>query len=142
VVVTCSARDLAGNVGTESATVRVKNWTLDLDPKTLNLKSNGNEVKLVVQGPNLNLLLPVGDKALSLVVTGGSPVPLVAKREGYTITDGRLELKFDRPTLVATIKAALAAGSISASAPVTVRFLSGSRELGSQTIRVEHAEAK
>jgi hypothetical protein len=144
VVVSCSARDLAGNVGTESATIRVKNWKLELDPTTLNLKSEGNEVQLEIVGGNLDLLLPATDKALSLVVPGGSPAALVAKRGGYQIetSDGQrvLKLKFDRKALVASIKAGIAAGAIDASKPVNVRFMSASRDLGSVQLRVQGAK--
>ena len=145
VTFTCSARDLAGNVGTESATVTVKNWLLQLDPRTLNLRSNGSDVQLEIDGANVSLLLPVTGKGLAIAVPGGSPVPVAAKPGGYQlgtvtiggVTESSLALKFDRTALNAAIKAGLASGAIKDPSAVTVRFLAGSRELGHDTIRVQ-----
>ena len=143
-VVRCTARDLAGNAGTETATVTIKNWTIAVQPNTLNLKSQGNDITLAVEGKNVALLLPVTDKALSIVVPGGSPVAVTAVRNGYQLeSDGgipEVELKFDRAALIASIKAGIAAGAIDPNQPVTVRFLSGSRPLGTDTIRVQGAK--
>jgi hypothetical protein len=134
VEVRCEAADLAGNVGVETATAILRNWTLDLNPTTLALKTGDQSVvTLFVTGPNVSLLLPVEAHALTLVVEGGSPVPVLPHpaREG-----DRLVLKFDRPALVAAIRAGIASGRIDPSRPVPVRFLSGNRELGLATVRV------
>lgn len=142
IVVSCTAQNRAGTPATESVTVTVKNWSLSLEPKTLNLKSNGNPVTLAMEGGTVGLLLPVRDRQLVLAVPGGSPVPLLRPDRDPDVRDSdgdglpELSVQFDRAQLQASIRAGIASGAIDPARPVTVRLLSGSRELGSDAIRV------
>jgi hypothetical protein len=122
-------------------TVTVRNWTLDLDPRVLNLSSNGgaNSVTLYVEGENVALLLRVG--SLALAVPGGAPVPATdhpaattpGDRDGDGVPD--LALKFDRAALVAALRGARAAGVL-AGDRVPVSLLGGEYTLGVTAIDV------
>lgn len=134
--VQCVARDLAGNVGTESATVTVRNCTLKFNPQAVNLdyKPVGDpHVKMTVTCPNATATLtPILSKNLTVVVPGGSPVPAI----GGQVTGSGVMIYFDRKTFVARANAALASGAIDPKQPVTVRLLSGTREIGVDTTKV------
>lgn len=141
-IVRCVATDRAGNVGIEVATFQVRNWHFDLDPSTLNLKSAGgsSSVTLYVEGRNVAILIPIGSRALNLLVPGGAPVPATAHPASSSVADADgdgvpdLTVKFDRQALIASIKAGMAAGLISAGAPFRVDVRSGNHVMGSDTM--------
>ena len=148
IAVHCTARDIVGNAGTEGATITLDHWREELNPETLNLRSGGKRVTLRVFGPNLDLLLPrIAD--LSIAVPGGARVPAIVGRScwqgggdeddhGCTGQDvDMIVIKFDRATLIASIKAAIASGAIDPSRPVPVRLFAGDRQVGGDTIKVK-----
>jgi hypothetical protein len=138
--VTCVATDLAGNAGTESAQFKVKNWTEDLDPNTLNLKSSGGSlsITLYVEGQNVSLLAPLLSQ-VAAVVPGGAPVPATPHASGSD-ADGDgvpdLTVKFDRQALIAAVKQGIAAGAIDPSRPLTVAFTVQGAWFGEDAIAV------
>ncbi|HSP79053.1 MAG TPA: hypothetical protein VLQ93_11015, partial [Myxococcaceae bacterium] len=126
VFVSCTARDLAGNESTETVSVTLKNWTLELHPRTLGLASVGSSkaCTLYVEGINVFLLLPFTEHELRLVVPGGESVPVTVypgsatagDQDGDGIAD--VTLKFDRQALTRGIRAGIAAGNIDPRAPL------------------------
>jgi hypothetical protein len=140
-VVSCQLRDVAGNVVTQTVTATIRNWTYDLDPDTLNLNSRGGPLSLRLTGRNLQLLLPLADKSLTLVVPGGSPVPLLTdcESEAHDVShDGlsALTLRFDRTRFESSVRAGIASHAIDPKKPLLVQLFSGTRDLGGDSIRI------
>ncbi|HET9450495.1 MAG TPA: Ig-like domain-containing protein, partial [Aggregicoccus sp.] len=142
--VRCMAQDQAGNVGIETVTVQVRNWTLSLSPGTLNLRSKGGMVTLLVEGQNVELLLPTASRDLKLRVPGGAPVPVLEHRVSEQVGDANdngvpdVTLKLERSALVRSLVAGLVAGAIDPRRPVTFELTSGAHVLGSYTVSVKH----
>ena len=93
-----------------------------------------------LRGANLATLQPYGSMNLTLVVAGGSPVPLSSTSNDAT----GFNLKFDRQLLIASIKAGIASGAITPSKlkNLEVRLMAGTRLLGSDNIGVIEASPK
>jgi Bacterial Ig domain len=133
--VSCLAQDLAGNGGAESADFVVKNWTESLHPQTLNLASKGGDrsVTLYVEGPGVDLLLPLAER-IALAVAGAPPIPAswaaLGDENGNGLPD--LTVKFDRQALIAAAKLA---GATSAR-PLRVGFTVDGKEFGSALLAV------
>ena len=124
-------------------------WILDGRCKrslTLNLKSKGmnRSVTAILEGINLDLLLPTETSGLELCVPGGNSVPVTADFAGDDATadgdgDGIPELliKFDRQALIASIRAGIIGGQIEANSTVVLTIKAGGGfVLGTDTIRI------
>jgi hypothetical protein len=141
-VVSCTALDLAGNVGTQAATVQVKRWREALQPSLLSLGSQGcgSSVIMLVAGPDVAMLLPAQALGLKLLVPGGAPVPVTRSVGWHGLLDGDgllpVALEFDRCALTAAIRAGIASGLVDPKAPVPAKLFAGSREIGGDRIRV------
>ncbi|HUS28813.1 MAG TPA: Ig-like domain-containing protein [Kofleriaceae bacterium] len=150
--VSCSATDAAGNVGTESATVRVANWTEMFHPQSLRLPAKGNWVTMSVRGVNAAILVPINARNLTLRVPGGAAVAASLGRvhvagdktsfdtevdecDGPSAT--HVDLRFNRAAFSASVKAGIAAGLINPNQPVTVTLYAGDHLIGSDSIKVK-----
>jgi hypothetical protein len=138
--ITATVRTAHGETSTRHV-LQVDNMqVVRLQPGTIDLKAKrGARCAWVdVTGPNLQLLLPLRERQLTLRVDGGSPVPV---RAGWIICLDRhrigLRLFFDRRDLANAIRAGLASGALALDdRRVEVRLLAGDRELGAQTVRI------
>ncbi len=138
--ITATVRTAHGETSTRHV-LQVDNMqVVRLQPGTIDLKAKrGARCAWVdVTGPNLQLLLPLRERQLTLRVDGGSPVPV---RAGWIICLDRhrigLRLFFDRRDLANAIRAGLASGALAMDdLRVEVRLLAGDRELGAQTVRI------
>jgi hypothetical protein len=138
ITTSCTAMDLAGNSTTQAATVTLRRWTETLRPRVLRLAATSGRVTMLVEGPDLGLLLPIEAHALALLVPGGGQVPADATGSGDS-DDGsgrQLTLKFDRGLLAAALRSGIAAGAIDPTRPVTIQLVSGTRPIGSDQIRL------
>ena len=103
-----------------------------------------------MRGKNVELLLPLAAANLTIAVPGGTRVPALLGRpcwdNGKRDDDDddcsgrdieKVVVKFDRAAFVNSVKAALASGQLDASRPVTVKLFAGSREIGSDTVKVK-----
>ena len=133
--------DTAGNVATSVAHVTVDNVAVDLKPAHLKLTSKGKgtaHVEASLSGPNLDLLLPLADHSVELRIPGGNAVPAVASGE---VKNGKLEVRFLRSEVVASIRAGIDGGAIDAEGRrVEVTLVADGRVLG--TTVVGFTEAK
>jgi hypothetical protein len=144
ITVRCTAIDVAGNKGTEVATITIDRWEESFEPCTMDL-SDWFQLGLVtmhIDGPNLHSLLPLSAQGITLVVPGGKPVPLVVWLSWYwggfgCDSDEELDLRFDRLELVRAIKAGISAGQIDPGKPVPVTVLSNGKVIATDTIRVK-----
>ncbi len=73
--VQCSAQDVAGNVGTQSASVTVSNWTERFRPHELHLGSGDRYVRMAVLNTNpkvanVDILLPIAGRDFKLRAAG------------------------------------------------------------------------
>jgi hypothetical protein len=150
--VDCRAQDQAGNVGTQSAMPTVKNWTELFRPTTLNLKSAGKSVRMVVRNidptmSNVSLLLPLVS-SLSLRLPGGVPaIPATSvvppgTKDFDDDGDGggdlqRVIIEFPRSAFVASVRAGIVLGAIDPKKRLTVTLQTGSHVIGSDTIRID-----
>ncbi len=145
VTVRCVATDAAGNVGTDSATVTVKNASVVLNPSTLNLKSKGGatSITLAFEAPNASLYVPSASMGWALLVPGGSAVSATPHSGADSVADSDkdgipdLTLKFDRTALIASIQAGIASGAIKTSQPVSVSLAAGGRIIGTDSIVIK-----
>jgi hypothetical protein len=141
--VRCVAEDQAGNVGIETVTVQVRNWTLSLSPSSLNLRSAGAVVTLRVEGESVALLLPTASRDLSLRVPGAAAVPVLEHPASEAVGDENgngvpdLTLKLARKALAASLRAGIGAGAIDPAQPVTLELASGASVVGSDTVTVK-----
>lgn len=113
------AIDAAGNRSSCTAIVTVDNLTVGVTPRTLNLKSRGNEVTVTLEGTGVAVLLPLEAHLVELRVPGGNSVRTLGFAPGHggpfdSDGDGLLEvrLRFDREALIASIRAGIASGAI------------------------------
>ncbi|HET9596031.1 MAG TPA: hypothetical protein VFP65_10640, partial [Anaeromyxobacteraceae bacterium] len=135
--VSCAASDQAGNRGTASVDVAVKNWTERLVPARLSLASQGRVVTLAVTGPNVALLAGIVHR-LALAPPGGGLAPalgLTGDGEEGGAPPGTIRIAFDRRTLDALLRAAVAAGAVDPALEVTLALVDrlDVRVLGSAT---------
>ena len=82
---------------------------------------------------------------LALVVPGGAPVPVqdftsAGNGEDAHESDFDLTLNFDRPSLVASIKAGIAAGQIDPAKPLLVNLVSGTHVISGERISLAHSD--
>jgi hypothetical protein len=148
VLVHCVATDTTGNTGVESVNVTLANWREQFNPDVLNLKANGKRVMMRVAGANVQLLLAHA-QSLAIAVPGGTRIPAIAVRscgQGGRDEDdaectgadaSKVLVKFDRQTFAASVRAAIAAGSVDANRLVDVRLFAGDRLLGAHAVRVK-----
>lgn len=134
--VRCSVRSRSGSLSTESVSVTIDRWSVSVTPTRLDLRPRhgcgADDVSVVVQGPNAELLLPVGPRRLALAVPGGAPVPVESgTRLG---SSGKVRLEFDRDGLVASLRAGIAGHFIDPNRPVPVSLISASRVIGTDTV--------
>ena len=144
-VVACTAVDRAGNRGSESAEVTIRNWSLDLQPAQLNLnaKYGNSPSQLTIEGANVSTVVPVGTHAFTLRVAGGSPVAWSSQPGTGVVGDVDADgipdvvIRFDRAALLSSIKAGISAGKIDATKPVSVGVYSANRLVGTVTVIVK-----
>ena len=162
-VVSCSARDQAGNMGTQSVTVNIKNWTERMRPHQFELGSHGDAVRLLVRNvdPNVgnaaSVLLPIAGKGLALSLPCVPPVPAygaISPKTRDVQDDGdkdndaddpglsRVLLKFSRPAFASSLKSAVQAKCIDPSKPVLVTFVAGGHVIGTDTIVIRNDNAR
>jgi hypothetical protein len=140
--VACTARDVAGNEGTQAATVTVRNWTAAFEPNTLNLRSRGTTVSMGVEGTTVRLLVPVAAAHVALSVAGGAPVPALDHPASAATADAdgdgvpELQLKFDRGALIDALRAGIAIGAIDPSSAVRVTLLVNGQPSAWDTVRI------
>lgn len=145
-VITVVATDVVGNSSSCSVHVTADNVTFRLDPQSLNLKSKGkeNSVTAHLEGASVELLLPTESHAIQLRIPGGNPVPATSGWPGDdTLSDSdgdgvpELTVKFDRQQLIASVKAALAAGFVGADGTIPCAlYADGGFELGSDLLKI------
>lgn len=136
ITVSCTATDLAGNSGTQSVTVMVRNWAVRLEPRSVSLRSRGAPVKAVVEGANVALLLPLPAEAFALSVPGGPPVPALEPASVTATRDGtQVQLRFDRAALADALRAGVSAG-VARPGPVRVTLAVGGQVVGGDTIGI------
>lgn len=143
--VRCVATDSAGNVGSDSATVTVKNASLVLNPRTLNLKSKGGSTSITLdfEAKNAALYVPSASVGWALLPPGGSAIAATPSAGADSLVDSdkdgipELTLKFDRSALIASIQAGISSGAINASQPVSVSLVAGGRVIGSDAIVIK-----
>jgi hypothetical protein len=142
--ISCTALDAAGNVGTETVVVTVRNWALAISPTVLQLRSGSQQpVTVTVEGQTVGLLAAIAPRGLFLVVPGGSPAPLDPRSQAPVVRDGDrdgipdLALGFQRQALASSISGGIATGALPASGPIPVTLVTADgRALGSTTIEV------
>jgi hypothetical protein len=144
--ITAVAADLAGNSSTCTTKVLADNISVVLQPETLNLqsKAKGRHVTGVLEGVNVDLLLPLSESGVFLFVPGGNPVPALADFPGSRSTsdgdgDGVPELlvKFNREELIASIRAGIRAGAIAPNSKVELTVkAAGGFVLGSDLVQL------
>jgi len=141
--IVCRALDAAGNVGSASASVTVRNWTETLAPETLEIGSSGQFVTMEVEGPNVALLLPVVPDLALAPPCGG--FALAAPFAGSSVlqdadVDGVPELvvKFDRGALAALLAAQVGSGGVDPAEPVNIDVVNviDGRVFGGATLRI------
>ena len=130
--VSCTARDAAGNAGTQSATVTVRKWELELTPEVLKLRATGGGVaRLEVEGPGAGLLIPIALR-LGIAVPGGPLVPVLGAKGGT----GRAVLLIDRAALVDSLRAGASAGAFTPPSTVKLFLRDGTVNRGQTRLRV------
>jgi len=123
------ARSTTGQVISASAEVTVDNLSIRLMPACLPLKACGRGIVLArVCGESANLLFPLQESRVRLLVPGGSPVPAIMVGRGRKgvcreAAEGRVILAFERSKLVASIQAGIAAGAIEPGSSVEVALV-------------------
>lgn len=144
--VRCAARDLAGNVGVEQATVTLKNWNYTLNPRYLDqlYASTASTIIFSIDGPDPSIrqMIPWTNLGLTLQVPGGQPVPLSATTAPALYPHApRLNVNFffDRSALVAAIRAGVAAGKIDPTQSIPVQLVTRGRALGQDLMRAPTA---
>src|SRR6185503_18579239 len=139
------ASDLAGNRTISTARVFVDNLQVALHPQTLNLRSKKMERSIngIIEGPNVDLLLPTEDALIFLQVPGGNAVyttpgfggdDLPGDGDGDGVPD--LVVKFDRQELIQSIRAGISAGMIDPDSQVVLEMrTAGGAVLGSAVVQ-------
>jgi hypothetical protein len=141
--VRCMAEDRAGNVGIETVTVQLRNWTLTLNPGSLDLRNPNGMVTLLVEGQGVELLLPIASRDLKLRVPGGNPVAVLEHHASDRVGDANrngvpdVTLKLERKALVRSLLAGIVAGAIDPRRPVTFQLTSGAQVVASYTLTVK-----
>lgn len=126
-VIEVCVTDRANNQSVARATVQVVNFTYEFNPRTLNLKAKGHGVVTAhVEGPNVASLLPLTSHVIELRVQGGNPVHVlsaggVGDADGDAIPD--MTLRFDRQTLIASIRAGIAGNYLPAEGDIDVQLV-------------------
>jgi hypothetical protein len=84
-----------------------------IDLRSRPKKDKKDFVEATLAGPNLALLVPTASHAITLVVRGGTPVAAVESDvDLFGRIPRKLRIRFPRALLVASIRAALDAGTI------------------------------
>jgi hypothetical protein len=148
-VIRAVARDMAGNEASSTSTVTVDNIAvaMRLTPTVLNLKlrrygdDGGKDhdrgvVIAHLEGSGLLSLIPYH---VELRIPGGSPVrALGAWQDCRPDAPKRLNVKFDRLSVVSSIQAGIASGEIDPSEDVEVSLFADGVPLATAHIRVVH----
>ncbi|HET7786620.1 MAG TPA: Ig-like domain-containing protein [Myxococcales bacterium] len=130
--VSCTARDLAGNEGTQAAGVTVRKWLLDVVPSVIVLRAGGGGTAGVhVSGPGAELLTGIVQR-LSLAIPGGPTVPVASAAGG----PGETILRVDRAALIGSLRASVVAGALAPPATVQISLRDGAVERGRATVQV------
>jgi len=143
--VTLIATDLVGNQSTCIAEVTVDNMNVVVDPRNLNLGSSGSDrsITVLIEGPNVELLVPANEHSIFLRVPGGSPVIATAGFPGGNVlsdSDGDLipdvTIKFDRQQVINNLRAGIAAGAFASGDVITVGVVVDGRTIGQNSLRI------
>jgi hypothetical protein len=137
----CVASDLAGNTGIETASFTVKNWYVQLSPRAIDIrvKQSSSVIEMWAAGNSVPQLWPTAPYGLTLNVPCGSPLPLlpdtaapadVPQIPGWSL----MKLRFDRPALIAALKASVASGCIDKDRPVTAQVVSRGQTIASDQL--------
>jgi sugar lactone lactonase YvrE len=134
--------DAVGNVSRCTITVNVVNFTWRFEPQTLNLKAKGRGVVTAhVEGPNVASLLPVASHVIELRVCGGNPVHAMAAGavgddDGDLVPD--VTIRFDRQTLIASVRAGIAVGHLPATGDIEIELWLDGAKIGTSRFRANH----
>lgn len=138
IVITAVVVDTANNQATCTATVTRGNLTFAFKPESLNLKAKGGGVVTAhIEGHGLDRMLPLAAHVVELRVPGGNAVPaigggVIGDDDADTIPD--TVIRFDRATMIAAVKAGIAAHLIPAAGPIPVYlFVDGARVASDST---------
>jgi len=127
--ITAVVADAGGSTWSGSSTVVVDNMVMEIHPTVLNLKSQGDCVKVLVTGSGSELLLAPG-RRMELRVPGGTSVPAAGARAG----EGGVIVPFDRAALASSLRAAISTGAIPADSPVALVLAADGLEIGSALV--------
>lgn len=143
--VTVIATDLVGNRSTCSAEVTVDNMDVVVGPRNLNLGSSGMDrsITALIEGLNVDLLIPAEAHFITLRVPGGSPVIATVGFVGGNVlgdanNDGLpdVTVKFDRQQVINNLRAGIAAGAFASGDVVPVGIVVDGRTIGEDSIRI------
>lgn len=120
-----------------ACTVRVivDNVKFNIEPKGINLaKESDKAVIAVLRGENLELVQPLAEHSIQLLVPGVPPVTAVSLTTG---SDGdAVFLEFDRDDVIEAYKAALAGGHIALEVDFFVSLMVDGHEMGTRRVVV------
>lgn len=133
--------DAANNTSSCTATVYVVNLTWDFDPDTLSLKNKGQGVVTAhLEGPTVPNLVPIASHRIELRVQGGNSVSAlsaggVGDSDADTVPD--LTIRFDRATLINSIKAGVLGNFLPADGLIQIELWIDGNRVGSSPVRIK-----
>ena len=127
--ITAVVADVGGRTSSAAVSVIVDNMAMEIHPTVLNLKSQGDCVKVLVTGSGSELLLAPG-RRMELRVPGGTSVPAAGAKAG----EGGITVPFNRSALVSSLRAAISTGAIPAEMPVSLVLAADGFEIGSALV--------